>query len=57
MRRAWLTIILDTRTSEWDTTSAQVILEGTVGKVQGLLNDKDLIYGKDNLLNPNFIAR
>ena len=57
MRRAWLTIILDTRTSEWNTTSAQVILEGTVGKVQGLLNDKDLIYGKDNLLNPNFIAR
>jgi len=43
-------------TSEWDTAAAHAILEGAGGEVIKL-NGKDIIYGKDNILNPHFIAR
>ena len=42
-------------TSEWDTAAANAILEGAGGKVLQL-NGKDIIYGKENILNPYFIA-
>ncbi len=42
-------------TSEWDTAAAHAILEGAGGKVQQI-NGEDLLYGKENILNPNFIA-
>ncbi len=42
-------------TSEWDTAAAHAILEGAGGKVLQL-NGKDIIYGKENILNPFFIA-
>ena len=42
-------------TSEWDTAAAHAILEGAGGKVLQL-NGKDIIYGKENILNPYFIA-
>ena len=43
-------------TSEWDTAAAHAILEGAGGKVLQL-NGKDIIYGKENILNPYFIAK
>ena len=43
-------------TSEWDTAAAHAILEGAGGNVLKL-NGKDIIYGKDNIINPYFIAR
>ena len=43
-------------TSEWDTAAAQAILEGAGGEVLQL-NGKDVVYGKENILNPHFIAR
>ena len=42
-------------TSEWDTAAAHAILEGAGGKVLQL-NGKDIIYGKEDILNPYFIA-
>ncbi len=42
-------------TSEWDTAAAHAILEGAGGKVLKL-NGKNIIYGKENILNPYFIA-
>ncbi len=42
-------------TSEWDTAAAHAILEGAGGKVLQL-SGKDIIYGKENILNPYFIA-
>ena len=39
-----------------DTAAALAILEGAGGKVYKL-NGKDIIYGKDNILNPHFIAK
>ena len=42
-------------TSEWDTAAAHAILEGAGGKVQQI-NGEALLYGKENILNPNFIA-
>ena len=42
-------------TSEWDTAAAHAILEGAGGKVLQL-NGEDIIYGKENILNPYFIA-
>jgi 3'(2'), 5'-bisphosphate nucleotidase len=42
-------------TSEWDTAAAHAILEGAGGNVLQL-NGKDIIYGKENILNPYFIA-
>ena len=42
-------------TSEWDTAAAHAILEGAGGQVLEL-NGKAVIYGKENILNPYFIA-
>ena len=42
-------------TSEWDTAAAHAILEGAGGKVLQL-NGKDINDGKENILNPYFIA-
>ena len=42
-------------TSEWDTAAAHAILEGAGGKVLQL-SGKDIIYGKESILNPYFIA-
>lgn len=42
-------------TSEWDTAAAQCVLEAAGGQVQ-TLNGGKLIYGKENVLNPHFIA-
>ena len=43
-------------TSEWDTAAAHAILEGAGGYVLSS-NGENIIYGKDNILNPHFIAR
>tara|TARA_A100000164_G_C21771833_1_gene706640 strand:+ start:174 stop:1004 length:831 start_codon:yes stop_codon:yes gene_type:complete len=43
-------------TSEWDTAAAHAILEGAGGEVLQL-NGKEIIYGKEDILNPYFIAR
>ena len=42
-------------TSEWDTAAAHAILEGAGGQVIKL-NGGDIIYGKEDILNPYFIA-
>lgn len=42
-------------TSEWDTAAAQAVLEGAGGFVCDLQSNR-LRYGKDNVLNPHFIA-
>ena len=42
-------------TSEWDTAAAHAILEGSGGEVLKV-NGEPLIYGKQNILNPHFIA-
>ena len=42
-------------TSEWDTAAAHAVLEGAGGLVLQL-NGNELIYGKDNILNPYFLA-
>ena len=43
-------------TSEWDTAAAQAIVEGAGGTVKDL-NGQRLIYQKENILNPFFIAQ
>ena len=43
-------------TSEWDTAAAQAIVEGAGGSVQDL-NGQRLIYQKENIINPFFVAR
>ena len=43
-------------TSEWDTAAAQAIIEGAGGTVKDL-NGQRLIYQKENILNPFFIAQ
>ncbi len=43
-------------TSEWDTAAAQAILEGAGGNVTQL-NGEAITYGKQNILNPFFIAK
>ena len=43
-------------TSEWDTAAAHAILEGAGGLVMQL-NNEPLIYNKENILNPFFIAK
>lgn len=42
-------------TSEWDTAAAQAVLEGAGGIVVDL-NGERLRYGKEEILNPSFIA-
>ena len=43
-------------TMEWDTAAAQIILEEAGGKVLQYNTDKPVIYNKEDLLNPHFIA-
>lgn len=43
-------------TMEWDTAAAQIILEEAGGKVLHAETQKPLLYNKENLLNPFFIA-
>ena len=43
-------------TMEWDTAAAQIILEEAGGKVLQYNTDKSVIYNKEDLLNPYFIA-
>ena len=43
-------------TSEWDTAAAHAVLEGAGGQVLKL-NGKDLVYGKEDILNPYFVAK
>ncbi len=42
-------------TSEWDTAAAHAVLEGAGGSVLQI-NGNNLIYGKENIINPKFIA-
>jgi 3'(2'), 5'-bisphosphate nucleotidase len=42
-------------TCEWDTAAAQAVLEGAGGKVTQA-SGEPMIYGKDEILNPHFIA-
>ena len=42
-------------TSEWDTAAAHAVLVAAGGKVQ-TPEGHPLVYGKENILNPNFIA-
>ncbi len=43
-------------TMEWDTAAAQIILEEAGGEVIDTVTTKPLIYNKESLLNPHFIA-
>ena len=43
-------------TSEWDTAAAHAVLEGAGGSVNQL-NGERLVYNKENILNPFFIAK
>lgn len=43
-------------TMEWDTGAAQIILEEAGGKVLRADDKNPLVYNKENLLNPYFIA-
>ena len=43
-------------TMEWDTAAAQMILEAAGGKVVRFDNGEPLLYNKENLLNPYFVA-
>ena len=43
-------------TMEWDTGAAQIILEEAGGCVISEATKKPLVYNKENLLNPHFIA-
>jgi len=43
-------------TMEWDTGAAQIILEEAGGKVLHAETKEPLLYNKENLLNPHFIA-
>lgn len=44
-------------TMEWDTAAAQIILEEAGGEVLQYGTDKKVMYNKENLLNPFFVAR
>jgi len=43
-------------TMEWDTAAAQAILEESGGHVIDFEFSKPLVYNKENLLNPHFVA-
>ena len=43
-------------TMEWDTGAAQIVLEEAGGKVINNETGEPLLYNKDDLLNPHFIA-
>lgn len=44
-------------TMEWDTCAGQAILEGAGGSVVDVESKEQLLYNKENLLNPFFIAK
>jgi 3'(2'), 5'-bisphosphate nucleotidase len=44
-------------TSEWDTAAPHIILEEAGGKMLQFDSRVPLVYNKENLLNPNFIAQ
>ncbi|NNF22667.1 MAG: 3'(2'),5'-bisphosphate nucleotidase CysQ [Saprospiraceae bacterium] len=44
-------------TMEWDTAAAQIILEESGGKVLIAGTEDPVVYNKENLLNPHFIAK
>lgn len=44
-------------TMEWDIAAGQAILEALGGAVVDVLTNHSLIYNKENLLNPSFIAK
>lgn len=41
---------------EWDTAASQIILEMAGGIIRNVENDRPLIYNKENLVNPSFVA-
>jgi 3'(2'), 5'-bisphosphate nucleotidase len=41
---------------EWDTAAAQIILEEAGGKVVQYGTDDPVVYNKENMLNPYFVA-
>ncbi len=43
-------------TMEWDTAAAQIIVEEAGGRLVRFEDGKPLVYNKENLLNPSFIA-
>ena len=43
-------------TCEWDTAAAHAVLDGAGGEVTQA-NGEPMVYGKDEILNPHFIAR
>ena len=43
-------------TMEWDTAAAQIVLEEAGGKVVQFGSDDKVVYNKENLLNPYFVA-
>jgi len=44
-------------TMEWDTAAAQIVLEEAGGSVTQYGTDDPVVYNKENLLNPHFVAR
>lgn len=44
-------------TMEWDTAAPQIILEEAGGTVCSIKDNKRLVYNKENLKNPEFIAK
>lgn len=44
-------------TMEWDTAAAQIILEEAGGEVLQFGTDQKVVYNKEDLLNPFFVAR
>ena len=42
-------------TCEWDTAAAHAVLEGAGGAVEAVDGTR-LVYGKDDILNPWFVA-
>ncbi|MCP4437861.1 MAG: 3'(2'),5'-bisphosphate nucleotidase CysQ [Aureispira sp.] len=43
-------------TMEWDTAAAQIVLEESGGKVIQYKKTEEVVYNKENLLNPFFVA-
>ena len=43
-------------TMEWDTAAGQIVLIASGGKIIDVNTNQSLIYNKENLLNPNFLA-
>jgi len=43
-------------TMEWDTAAAQIVLEEAGGSVVNVETNQPVVYNKENLLNPHFIA-